>query len=271
MKPEIQSQPQTATSEELIVTLPPMLRIPGGAFALGTSNEQIQKLLEGEDWVEEWSARDLFQVEQPPHTVLLNTFEIGKLPVTNGEYLLFVESEGYRIPRGWIGFSYLAGQENFPVVGVSWQDALAYCKWLSRKTGAEMRLPTEAEWERAARGDGEHIYPWGDAFDPWRCNTMESGKHAPTEVGAYSPGGDSPFGAADMVGNVWEMTSTLLKPYPYRKDDGREDLAAAGKRVLRGGSWYYSRKLARCAAREGCLPEYVSPAMGFRLARSLLR
>jgi formylglycine-generating enzyme required for sulfatase activity len=147
-------------------------------------------------------------------------------------------------------------------------DALEYCRWLHAQTGLAYRLPTEAEWEQAARGDDGRIYPWGNEFDPWRCNTVESGKRRTTEAGEYSPAGDSPFGLADIAGNVWEWTSSKLQPYPYRPEDGREDPRGSGKFAVRGGAWYYSRKLARCSSREGVLENYISPALGFRLART---
>jgi formylglycine-generating enzyme required for sulfatase activity len=155
------------------------------------------------------------------------------------------------------------------VTCVSKLDAEAYIAWLNQKTGMNFRLPTEAEWERAAREADGRIYPWGNTFDPWRCNTAESLKKGTTPVGAYSPGGDSPSGAADMVGNVWEWTQSPFLPYPYDFHGSKDDVRARGRFVVRGGAWYYTRKLARCAAREGILAEYLSSSIGFRLARSL--
>jgi formylglycine-generating enzyme required for sulfatase activity len=172
------------------------------------------------------------------------------------------------VPRDWIGFRFPEGTENHPVTGVSRLDALAYCQWLSEKLATEYRLPSEAEWERAARGDDGRMYPWGDEFDPWRCNTVESGKRGTTAAGGYTPGGDSPWGANDMAGNVWEWTNSQLKPYPYMAGDGREEQIPGAVYVIRGGSWYYSRKLARCACREGAISIFISPSLGFRLART---
>ncbi|MBI3763258.1 MAG: SUMF1/EgtB/PvdO family nonheme iron enzyme [Chloroflexi bacterium] len=243
-----------------------VIEVPAGEFLMGTSDEQIERLLAKEDWAKEWHDRDLFRVEQPQHTVGLPAFAIAARLTTNAEYRLFIWDSGHPAPRSWLGFDYPPGTENNPVVEVSRADALVYCKWLSQETGLAYRLPSEAEWERAARGADGRIYPWGAEFDPWRCNTVESGKRGTTPVGLYSPAGDSLCGAADMAGNVWEWTNSLFRPYPYRADDGREDPAGAGPYVVRGGAWYYSRKLARCASREGLPPNYISPALGFRVA-----
>ena len=250
------------------VKLPAMIEIPAGEFLMGTSDENIQQLqLKESDWAYEWSDNDLFAAEQPQHRVTLPAFEIAKYPVTNAEYHIFTWDSGYRLPRNWTGFTFRDEMENHPVTEVSKTDAEKYIDWLNQKTGMNFRLPTEAEWEHAARGNDERIFPWGNTFDPWRCNTAESVKKGTTPVGFYSPGGDSPCGAADMVGNVWEWTQSAFLPYPYVANSNEEK--ARGRYVVRGGAWYYTRKLARCTAREGILAYYLSPSIGFRLARSL--
>jgi len=246
-----------------------MIELPEGNFIMGTSDAQIDHLLRREEWAQEWYGRNLFMIEQPQHTVHLAGFAIGRHPVTNLDYYQFVFQAGHQAPRGWLGIQPPQDLELSPVVNVSWNDALEYCRWLTQRTGHEYRLATEAEWERAARGVDSRIYPWGQDFEPWRCNTIESGKRGVSPVDTYSPSGDSPCGASDMAGNVWEWTSTQMRPYPYRQDDGREKLDTRGQRVARGGAWYYSRKLARCSAREGWQPTYISPALGFRIARTL--
>lgn len=255
--------------KKIKVTPPRMVTIPAGEYILGISDEQIEHLYRTELWAEEWVEKDLFAVEQPQHIVYMPAFEICRYPVTNAEYYLFIWSTGYRVPKEWSGFRYAEGTDNHPVIGVSKQDAEAYCQWLNETLGSNYRLPTEAEWECAARGGDERLYPWGDEFDPWRCNTLESGKRGTTPVGEYSPSGDSPFGIADMAGNVWEWTSSVLKPYPYDFKDGRESGDAKSRYVIRGGSWYYSHKLARTTVREGVVSTFTSPALGFRLGRSL--
>jgi formylglycine-generating enzyme required for sulfatase activity len=245
---------------------PEVIYIPEGAFLMGTSDGQIEYLVIEEAWAEAWFNQRLFQVEQPQHKVVLPAYGIARLPVTNAEYYQFVYDTGYRVPRDWIGFRYPLEEDRHPVAGVAKADALAYCRWLSQKTGLAFRLPTEAEWERAARGMGARIYPWGNDFDPWRCNTVESNKRGTTPVGEYSAAGDSPFGLADMAGNVWEWTSSWLEPYPYRPEKQDANPQAGARCVVRGGAWYYSRALARCSAREGVMETYLSPALGFRLA-----
>jgi formylglycine-generating enzyme required for sulfatase activity len=251
------------------IKAPVMLPVSAGNFLMGTSDEDIQQLqIKEADWAYEWFDQDLFAAEQPQHLVSLPAFEIAQFPVTNAEYSIFTWDTGYRIPRTWAGYVFLAETDNHPVAGVSKIDVEAYIGWLNQRTGMNFRLPTEAEWERAARGEDGRIYPWGNTFDPWRCNTAESLKKGTTPVGSYSPGGDSVCGAVDMLGNVWEWTQSLFMPYPYRPNSDREEIRPNGRYVVRGGAWYYTRKLARCAAREGALPEQISPSIGFRLARS---
>lgn len=249
---------------------PLMIEIKEGEFLMGTSADNIKLLqLKESDWAYEWSDNELFAAEQSQHTVQLPAFEIAKYPVTNAEYHAFIWDVGHRLPRDWIGFTFREDTEDHPVVCVSRMDVDAYIRWLNQKTSMNFRLPTEAEWERAARGTDGRLYPWGNTFDPWRCNTAESLKKGTTPVGTYSPSGDSPSGVADMVGNVWEWTESPFVPYPYNPNSTVDDVKARGRYVVRGGAWYYTRKLARCAAREGILANYLSPSIGFRLARSL--
>lgn len=248
---------------------PVMIEIPAGEFLMGTSDENIVQLqIRESDWAYEWADNDFFIAEQPQHIVSLPAFEIAKYPVTNADYHNFVLDVGHRLPRNWTGFTFQEDTENHPVTGVSKTDAEAYIEWLNQKTGMSFRLPTEAEWERAARGNDGRIYPWGNTFDPWRCNTAESAKKGTTAVGFYSPTGDSPCSAADMVGNVWEWTQSLFLQYPYNAAAHGGEIKAKGRYVVRGGAWYYTRKLARCAAREGIVASHLSPSIGFRLARS---
>ena len=258
----------TPNSSSNKVKLPVMVDVPAGEFLMGTSEDNIKLLqLKESDWAYEWSDNELFAAEQPQHCISLPAFEIAKYPVTNLEYHSFISDVAYRFPRDWTGFTFRDETDNHPIVGVSKVDAEAYIAWLNQKTGVNFRLPTEAEWERAARGSDGRIYPWGNTFDPWRCNTAESVKKGTTPVGEYSPGGDSPYGAVDMIGNVWEWTQSLFVPYPFVPMG--DEVKARGRFVVRGGAWYYTRKLARCTAREGILANYLSSSIGFRLARSI--
>ena len=152
-----------------------------------------------------------------------------------------------------------------PVVGVSWFEAQAYCVWLAAQTGQAYRLPTEVEWEAAARGRAGRAYAYGRAYDAARCNTFESHIRCTTPVGVY-PGGQTPEGIADLSGNVWEWTSSEYRPYRYDPADGREELEdAAARRVLRGGSWSDDADLAPAASRVSFTPAYRGGNFGFRL------
>ncbi len=148
-----------------------------------------------------------------------------------------------------------------PVVGVNWHEAEAYCAWLSAVTAQTFRLPTELEWEKAARGEDGRRYPWGDKFEPARCNTVESHIYATTPVGLY-PNGVSPYGLFDASGNVWEWTSDWYEMYPGGEpsDDFGEKF-----RTVRGGSWYFDRRNARCAYRDWNVPDNFVGNVGFRV------
>ncbi len=169
-------------------------------------------------------------------------------------------------PRYWDDPAYNAPTQ--PLVGVCWHEARAYCAWLTAQAGQTYRLPTEAEWEAAARGlpdSGKpRVYPWGGLFDSTRCNTFESHLRGTSPVGVF-PGGDSPEGIADLSGNVWEWTGSLYQPYPYDGRDGRENAESAGRRVLRGGSWLFNQDYARCAYRLNLDPGYRNDYYGFRV------
>lgn len=245
-----------------------LIKVPAGKVCLGTSDIQVMLLEAEPDWPREDRFGNFFRDEQPQHTISINAFAIGQTPVTNAQYLEFVIATGADFPRTWPGLTFPEGQGDYPVTSVSWRLARAYCKWLSELSGHTIRLPTEAEWERAARGDDDRTYPWGSDFHSYRINTAEAFSRATTPVFLHSPASDSPFGVVGMSGNVWQWTSSIFSPYPYDASDGREDLDAPGPRVVRGGAWLYSRRLARCSAREGYQPDVKSHTVGFRIAMS---
>jgi formylglycine-generating enzyme required for sulfatase activity len=213
--------------------------------------------------------------EAPPHKVTLDGFWIDRTEVTNAQYRAFVIASGYRTPticeRGNSTYDD-AGKENHPVVCVSWDDARAYCEW------AGARLPTEAEWEEAARGTDSRNYPWGMNFDGSRLNFCDincdsdqkdpganDGYAQTAPVGSY-PMGVSPYGALDMAGNVWEWVSDWYSFYYYgRSPQSNPQGPNSGEyRVLRGGSWFGSSSNARTAFRAWLHPDQRDSAIGFR-------
>jgi formylglycine-generating enzyme required for sulfatase activity len=195
--------------------------------------------------------------EAPAHRVLVPAFRLGRVPVTNAEYLVFVSAAGHPAPSHWPGRAIPRGREAHPVTYVSWEDALAFGRW------AGGRLPSEAEWERAARGDDGRAWPWGDGPPSPELAVFGGTDTAP--VGTC-PAGASPFGALDLAGNVWEWTASMLRQYPYAAGDGREDTGSAEPRVVRGGSYIHGAGEIRCSYRHGLLPGVVDHYVGFRLA-----
>ncbi|MCB0194959.1 MAG: SUMF1/EgtB/PvdO family nonheme iron enzyme [Anaerolineae bacterium] len=203
------------------------------------------------------------------HEIYLDTFSVGKYPVTALEYQTFVDATEHPPPDYWPNGRYHPMFADHPVVNVSWFDALDFCHWLTETTAQRYRLPTEAEWEKAARGPDGHLYPWGDVFDPEKCNAWESLRGYTTPVTTF-PHGASHYGLMDMTGNVWEWCSSLYHDYPYQPDDGREDLTDRDEwRVLRGGSWYDAEWGLRAARRLSSAPHHTSHNTGFRVACDL--
>ena len=192
---------------------------------------------------------------QPIHEVELPEYWIGKYPVTNVQYAIYAKATRRK-------FGLPKGKDNHPVVNVNWKDVLAFCDWLSKESGRKIVLPSEAEWEKAARGPStnsggtpltnsgdERIYPWGNqAPDKTLCNSNNN-EGGTTRVDKYIATGLSPYGCADMAGNVWEWTRSMRKSYPYVPNDGRESLDADKVRVVRGGSWYNVEDRVRAACR----------------------
>jgi formylglycine-generating enzyme required for sulfatase activity len=157
------------------------------------------------------------------------------------------------------------GGENQPVVGVTWFEASAYCSWLSKNLSRKFSLPTEPQWERAAKGDRDRIYPWGDSWSADRANGLSEQLLQPSPVGIF-PAGRSQFGCYDMIGNVFEWTRSVYRPYPYQPADGREEMSGDGVRVVRGGGWDSVQRVLRCSLRgDMCPPNCYDSNVGFRV------
>ncbi len=234
---------------------PDLVAVPAGDFLLGATCEQAQALAARAGIALEWCLD-----ETPQQQVALEAFQISRAPITCAEYMAFVLATDHPTPSYWGGDSAPPQLNDHPVVEVSLNDALWFCRWLSTATGREFRLPTEAEWERAARGDDQRAFPWGDAWQPGCCNTAEHGPGSTTPVGSFAHD-ISPFGCVDMAGNVEEWTTSKYLPYP----GGNFAPPAQQQIVARGGSWNGDALLARCTRRHARSAALTSPARGFRV------
>jgi toxoflavin biosynthesis protein ToxD len=213
--------------------------------------------------------REAARCEQLQHRVFVEEFYIGVYPVTNTQYAAFVKSVGHPAPSLWHDGGFPPGTEEYPVVQSSWHDARAFCTWLGEAAGKSFRLPTEAEWEKAARGTDGRLYPWGDRRPTHALCNHDMLVGAPTPVDHY-PKNVSPYGVCDLAGNVGEWTSSLYRPYPYHAADGREDPGADGLRIVRGGAFGLTAWNARCACRLRYAPDRRSEHGGFRVVVSRL-
>jgi formylglycine-generating enzyme len=216
-----------------------------------------------------WMGSDSgYENEMPRHRVWVDRFGLGKFPVTNREYRIFVEETQTPAPPFWSDVMFADLEQ--PVVGANWDEATAYCKWLSQRVGKRFRLPSEAEWERAARGEfADALYPWGDE-PPWQRPfpgyDVKTG--GPEKVGANA---SNDFGLYDMSEGVHEWCSDYYDASYYRYSPERNPPGpCSGKRrVSRGGSWRHQIKFSRCAARSSLPPSFKYADYGFRLAMTL--
>ena len=219
-------------------------RVPAGAFMMGSDAGQDD--------------------ERPVHRVHVDAFAASVYPVTRAQYHAFLDATGHTAPRDWDDPA-LAG-DDVPVVGVSWHDAVAYCAWRTANGSAE-RLPTEAEWERAARGgqDGQR-YPWGDAIPEW---IPESGRGPLAGPWPVSLGDPNPFGLYGIAANIHEWCADWYsaKSYSASPDRNPSGPAQGTRRASRGGSWRHAVTISRCAARSRIDPSFRYTDYGFRLAR----
>ncbi|MDY0095930.1 MAG: SUMF1/EgtB/PvdO family nonheme iron enzyme, partial [Candidatus Vecturithrix sp.] len=256
--------------------------VPAGEFMMGSTPEEAKKSF-------------LPEREQPRHPVYVSTFHISRYPVTNAQYRAFIEDDGYAAKwqqcwseEGWAWKEkkeitepdWVGGEfdlDNHPVVRVSWYEVSAFCQWLTiqlRERGElsdhdVVRLPTEAEWEKAARGKDGRIYPWGNDIDPEYANYDETGLGVTSTVGGF-PRGVSPYGCEDMAGNVWEWCldwygSDYYANSPKENPRGPD---SGSYRVDRGGDWGNIAEDCRAAVRNGVAPGVRADNLGFRLVRT---
>jgi formylglycine-generating enzyme required for sulfatase activity len=256
-----------------------MVLIPAGEFLMGSSQEQIYTYLKDFDGV----PFDAFQAEIPQRQIALDVYYIDQYEVSYRLYRQFLESTGRTAPKFWEDDR--LHQPDHPVLGVTWYDATAYCTWAGK------RLPTEAEWEKAARGPQGNAYPWGSSWDPKRTNTasywagksfpsiakwaewmqtaLDQRKAGPVEIGEFSSG-ISPYGVHDMAGNVSEWVFDWYTPYERQPTliHNPKGADSGTMKVHRGGSWSVTSIFARSAYRARENPERGSPYIGMRCAKT---
>ncbi len=229
--------------EQVVLRGSEMADIPAGPFVMGNDNSDPN--------------------EAPVHQVDLPAFMIDRFEVTNADFNLFVEDTGHvtyaetqdGLP-GWRD-EFMEGEESHPVVRVTFDEAAAYCAWAGK------RLPTEAEWEKAARGSESFLYPWGNSWDPSQANVRESGIRDTVVVGSFPPNG---YGLFDVAGNVWEWTDSPFVAYPGSAHEDSQ--YSADLRVTRGGGWFDTEEQVRATNRSAGPPSITAnDDVGFRCAK----
>ena len=246
-----------------------MSLIPSGIFDMGTTESEVSELVK--KFAEYKAEKAWFVSEVPRHTVEIEAFYMDKAEVTNAQYEVFINQTGYRTPQYWFDDNY--NSPNLPVVGVSWYDAMQYASW------SEKRLPTEAEWEYAARGGMiNQVYPWGNEITPLMANYGEKVGNA-TTAGTY-PAND--YGLYDLAGNVWEWCLDSYKAEFYRTSPRKNPFAGGDLvfliqnfsqidkqqvRVIRGGSWQSNPGPLRVASRGNYFPSFTLRNCGFRCVK----
>jgi formylglycine-generating enzyme required for sulfatase activity len=241
--------PQSSTAKIAISDLPVLVAVPAGWFWLGASPGDSLAL----------------EVEMPGREVYLGEFAIGRYPVTNKQYAHFVKATGHPMPVHWVNDQIPLGLEDHPVVQVNSIDAYEYCCWLSQLRGQTYRLPTEAEWEKAARGalPDKRRYVWGDEWHDKVCNTQELGTKQTTSALEFETVNRSPFGVVDLLGNTWEWTATWYEPHPGSSHESPN--YGHTYYILHGGSWKDRADNARISCRGRCRPDIRRGDLGFRV------
>ncbi|MGW1201394.1 formylglycine-generating enzyme family protein [Streptomyces cyaneofuscatus] len=230
--------------------------IPAGPVLRGTPAHEISAV--ARRYADTHVPEAWYRKEVPRTEIHVPAFRIARTAVTVEQYTLFAAATGRPAPQG---------PADHPVIGVTWEAATAYCRWLGERSGFAVRLPTEDEWERAARGDDGREFPWGDEYRTGLANLVDLGIGTTMPVGSF-PDGASPFGVLDMAGNADEWTSTLYAPYPGAPADVPEtEDWAFDRHITRGGAFRHDRDLARCARRHGAYEEDLAAiGVGFRPA-----
>ena len=245
---ETQRQPQEITARAASrFTEPRLASIPEGWFAMGCENGRDD--------------------ERPVHRVWIDRFELGIYQVTRAEFASFLGETRRAAPPFWDDPDFQEPQQ--AVVGPSWFDAAAFCDWLNQITRRNYRLPTEAEWERAARGGVEgELYSWGNAAPEELPHYAERWKNGPEPVGLHRP---NPYGLFNMGDNVHEWCADWYEAHYYERSPERNPQGPqqGSRRASRGGAWRHHIKVSRCAARSSIPPEFQYADYGFRVARSV--
>lgn len=283
LEPRLRAEAATILSSlgdgRLLTTL---VTIPAGRFRMGNTVAQLAQVTGHgvpalvKRSIAEADARSYLEAAAPQHECHLAQYQISRYLITNEQYAHFVSATGHSAPDHWRGPTPPPELRNHPVVNVSWHDAKAYCRWRTAEQGTTYRLPTEAEWEKAAIGEQGTLFPWGDELGILLHNNYQAGIGTTSSVGIFQAGA-SPYGCYDMAGNVYEWTSSLWGAdpwspsfrYPYQPNDGREDPTAPDTvyRVLRGGAYYLSNIFTSCTYRDRDLPTNKGRSLGFRVVR----
>jgi formylglycine-generating enzyme required for sulfatase activity len=298
-----------------VCTLPlQMVRIEGGEFVIGILPEEEEAYVQDFKYdypdVDEDTLRNLTRNQINDQPLKLPSFELARFPLTNAQWKLFLDGDGYNPNAPWwdeAGRAWLLRDDhateglqayqrrdhkqhpefwhderlgiarpNHPVVGISWYEAVAFCRWLTQHQGYNpdgyvYLLPSEAEWEYAARRATRRTYPWGDEEPDGERANFQQTHNGTTAVGCFAPGATQEDGLHDLAGNVWEWTRSEYRKYPYDPADGREDMNnPAGKTlVLRGGGWNVHSFYLRASIRNYGAPDYYLFSVGCRVARRL--